>query len=113
MVEQIKNALTDSNIILAIWNDDDNNFELSQCKQVNQHCREPKIYITKFLVYKIEPFGETIYEPFGHWSSTKGLMDSRTTKALSQRRRNLRGKTIRASTVIIHKDSVNHLTDYR
>lgn len=32
-VEQLNNALPDSNIILAKWNDQDNSFDLSQCKQ--------------------------------------------------------------------------------
>lgn len=65
-----------------------------------------------FSVYKTEPFAETIYEPFGYWSVKTGLANLRDTKVLSERRRNLRGKSLRVSAVILNNDSLNHLTDY-
>lgn len=36
LVERINNALPDSNIILAKWNEEDNYFDLSQCI-IKQH----------------------------------------------------------------------------
>lgn len=112
-VENIHNALPDSNIILAQWNDEANHFALSQCITLKNLNNLKRRVIWKFVVYKIEPFSETIYETFGYWSVKTGLVNLMKSKVLSQRRRNLRRKILRASVVLLQNDSVNHLTDYR
>lgn len=52
-------------------------------------------------------------EPFGEWSDEIGLLDQRSTRILSRRRRDLLGRTISVSMVISNNDSLNHLHDYR
>lgn len=53
------------------------------------------------------------FEAFGKWSDETGLLDQRSTRILSRRRRNLLGRTISVSMVISNNDSLNHLNDYR
>lgn len=69
----------------------------------------------KFAVYKIENHHEKlITEPYGRWNPVTGLEDVRPQgTVLAQRRRDLMGKRFKASIVILHNDSVNHLDDYR
>lgn len=65
-------------------------------------------------VYKIERHHMTlIKEPYGRWTYDTGIEDVRVSRVLSERRRNLMGKTFKASIVILHNDSINHLDDYR
>lgn len=66
------------------------------------------------LVYKIEKHHENLTkEPYGRWSYETGIEDLRASRILAQRRRNLMGKRFKASIVILHNDSINHLDDYR
>lgn len=70
--------------------------------------------MSKFAVYKIENHHEKlITEPFGRWTPETGLEDVRASRVLAERRHNLMGKRFKASIVILHNDSVNHLDDYR
>lgn len=55
----------------------------------------------------------TIREKLGHWNSLTGFVDVRTTKILSRRRSDLRGKELILSVVIPNNDTINHLTDYK
>lgn len=56
---------------------------------------------------------DTAYEEFfGTWNSKSGLIDRRTTRILSKRRRDLRGRIVSAAIVLTNNDSINHLTDY-
>lgn len=67
-----------------------------------------------FAVYKIHSTVEAItFEPFGRWSNETGLLDERSTRILSRRRRDLKGRTISVSMVLTNNDSINHLDDYR
>lgn len=67
-----------------------------------------------FSVYKIQSRVEPIiFEPFGRWSPESGLVDHRSTRILSRRRRDLKGRPISISTVLTNNDSINHLDDYR
>lgn len=52
-------------------------------------------------------------EIFGTWSESNGLVDERSTRILSKRRRNLMGRTVSVAMVLTNNDSINHLTDYR
>lgn len=56
-----------------------------------------------------------IYENFGVWSSKDGLVDFRTSRVLSRRRRNLNGHRFIAPTVFQKNGSENHmdLDDYQ
>lgn len=63
--------------------------------------------------YKIDEESDEIYfETYGTWNSTSGIVDERSTKIISRRRENLRGKTITSSFVVLKNDSRNHLTDF-
>lgn len=65
-------------------------------------------------VYKREHIpDQLVVERFGEWSSSGGLHDVRDTRVLANRRRNLMGMQFRSSSVIIHNDSLNHLTDFK
>lgn len=67
-----------------------------------------------FAVYKIHSeLGAITFEPFGRWNTETGLLDQRTTRILSRRRRDLIGRTISVSMVLTNNDSINHLNDYR
>lgn len=56
----------------------------------------------------------SVYEEyFGTWNSKNGLVDRRTTRILSKRRRDLRGRSVSVAIVLMNNDSINHLTDYR
>lgn len=48
-----------------------------------------------------------IYEDFGFWTQAEGLTDLRSSRILSQRRRNLQGIQLRGSTVFMHEGSEN------
>lgn len=56
-----------------------------------------------------------IFENFGRWNFQEGLHDSRTTRVLSRRRRNLKGYRLIAPTVFVTNGSEKHkdLDDYR
>lgn len=56
-----------------------------------------------------------IYENFGYWSLQTGLVDIRTTRILSRRRKNLKGHLLKAPMVFPHANSEKHLDldDYR
>ncbi|KAJ6631760.1 Ionotropic receptor 75a [Pseudolycoriella hygida] len=94
LVDKMNIVPLDSNVILAEWKEEQNHFDIRQ-------------------FYRIDPLNETIYEPFGQWSAEKGFVNSRVTKVVSQRRKNVQGKLIRGSAVLLSEDSINHLTDYR
>lgn len=64
-------------------------------------------------VYKIESHASPIHEKFGKWHFKEGLIDHRSSRVLSRRRRNLMGRPISVSMVLTNDDSINHLTDYR
>lgn len=86
-------ALTDSDVLIAIATND--GFDLKQFYKIDENSRE--IY----------------FENYGLWRQQSGIVDERTTKIISRRRENLRGKLITSSYVALHKDSWNHLTDFR
>lgn len=56
-----------------------------------------------------------MFENFGHWSFKDGLVDIRSTRILSRRRRDLMGHRLIAPTVFVQKDAEKHLDldDYR
>lgn len=55
----------------------------------------------------------SVYEEhFGTWNNKSGLFDRRTTRILSKRRRDLRGRVVSVAMVLTNNDSINHLTDY-
>lgn len=56
-------------------------------------------------VYKISVGTPLIYEEFGSWSPGGGLIDLRTTRILSRRRRNLHGHEFKATTVFMQEGS--------
>lgn len=63
--------------------------------------------------YKIDGNSSEIhYENYGRWSAQSGIVDERSTKSISRRRENLRGKLITSSYVALNKDSRNHLADF-
>lgn len=53
-----------------------------------------------------------IHEPFGKWDLKNGLIDCRSTRIISRRRKNLLGKVLIASIVLTNNDSINHMDDY-
>uniref|UniRef100_A0A336M5H9 CSON011044 protein n=1 Tax=Culicoides sonorensis TaxID=179676 RepID=A0A336M5H9_CULSO len=63
-------------------------------------------------VYKIHRFAPMSIEFHGKWWNST-YTGSENHPIISRRRQNLRGSTIRASMVITHNDSLNHLDDYR
>lgn len=67
----------------------------------------------KILVYKIDQNQSFIHEKFGLWTVDNGLIDLRETRIISRRRRDLRGKALKATVVLLHKDSIHQLTDLR
>lgn len=60
-------------------------------------------------VYKISKEKPLIFEDFGQWSVGKGLVDLRTTRILSQRRRNLQGHQFKGSAVFTEEDAEKYL----
>lgn len=56
-------------------------------------------------MYKISIGTPLIYEEFGTWSIGRGLIDLRTTRILSRRRRNLQGHEFKATTVFMEEGS--------
>lgn len=48
---------------------------------------------------------------FGYWNDSSGLIDSRETRILSRRRRNLNGKVLKSIAVVTNNDSIGHLDD--
>lgn len=56
---------------------------------------------------------QLVWEPFGIWTLNDGLRDIRETRVLARRRRNLMGLELVASMVIVHNDSLDHLTDFK
>lgn len=59
-------------------------------------------------VYKIGRETALIYESFGVWTRVNGLVDLRTTRILSRRRRNLQGHQLKASAALPTEGSENH-----
>lgn len=66
-------------------------------------------------MYKIAETKPLIYEDFGQWSHTRGLIDLRPTRILSRRRRDLKGHQFKATAVFVEEGSENHtdLDDYQ
>lgn len=64
--------------------------------------------------YKIDDNSNEIhYENYGMWNSSQSsIIDERSSKILSRRRGDLRGKLITSSYVALNKNSRNHLTDF-
>lgn len=64
--------------------------------------------------YKIDDNSTEIYfENYGVWNSAQsGIIDQRTTKIISRRRVDLKGKLMTTSYVALNKNSLNHLTDF-
>lgn len=60
-----------------------------------------------------ESFNELIVEHFGYWDYDKGLDDRRGTTILSRRRRDLQGRLFKSSMVLLNKNSINDLENYR
>lgn len=85
-------ALTDSDVLIAQATND--GFALKQFYKIDEHSNEIH------------------YENYGSWSSQSGIVDERSTKIISRRRENLRGKVITSSYVALNKDSRNHLSDF-
>lgn len=52
-------------------------------------------------------------EHFGTWNYENGLIDQRSTRILSKRRRDLMGRVTSVAMVLTNNDSINHLTDQR
>lgn len=48
-------------------------------------------------------------EMFGHWDDKMGLSDLRETRILSRRRRNLKGKVLKSTVILIKNESINEL----
>ena len=85
-------ALTDSDILLAKSSND--SFILKQ-------------------FYKIEfSSNEIIYENYGTWNNESGIKDERSSKIISKRRENLRGKQITTSYVILNPNTRYHMSDF-
>lgn len=108
-------VLPDSDVTVVHYNDTTNDYRLQQslCQVL---IRVYAIYNFSgwFVVYKIDANEEVVtFEAFGRWSDETGLLDQRSTRILSRRRRDLLGRTISVSMVISNNDSLNHLTDYR
>ncbi|GAB0092588.1 Ionotropic glutamate receptor [Sergentomyia squamirostris] len=83
-----------SSEIFILISDDEN----ITVKQVYRHFLESKVKEEVFGIYQVE---ERIFE------------DQRKTGITSRRRQNVDRGLLRASLVITHNDSLNHLTDYR
>lgn len=65
-------------------------------------------------MYRTQANGTSIqHEHFGFWDSERGLMDERSTRILSKRRRNLMGRKVSVAMILKQNDSLNHLTDYQ
>ncbi|XP_055295194.1 uncharacterized protein LOC129564966 [Sitodiplosis mosellana] len=88
--------LPDSNIILANKDRNSDRYTLKQ-------------------VYKIAKETPLLYEDFGIWNQKEGLIDLRTTRILSRRRRNLQGHQFKASAALPTEGSEIHtdLDDYQ
>lgn len=69
-------------------------------------------FALKQLYRTEEGSDETHYENYGLWSEQSGIVDERSSKIISRRRANLRGKLITSSYVALNKNSRNHLTDF-
>lgn len=86
------NVLIDSNVILV-----------SSADNVSYNIEQ---------VFKREQTADKlVVEQFGSWSPDSGMEDVRESRVLARRRRDLMGMHFIISTVIIHNDSLNHLTD--
>lgn len=62
--------------------------------------------------YKIEKSMDVIHEMFGYWSSKSGVVDQRSSKVISSRRSDLRGKILTSSFVALNNDSIQHMSDF-
>lgn len=88
-------ALPDSDVVIAHRATNDDGFVLEQFYRLGDDSREIH------------------YENYGLWSAQSGIIDERTTKVISRRRSDLKGKTITTSYVVLNPSSMNHLDDYR
>lgn len=83
-------------------------------KRFNLKCSILFKDLLKSIVYKTHANSSTAYyETFGRWNYDDGLIDERSTRILSKRRRDLKGRVVSVSMVLTNNDSMNHLTDYR
>lgn len=116
--------LPDNNVILAAFDDGSDQYDLRQGELLfigfirsfslgilhSSLVRSPNC-----SAYRISKGRPLIFEVYGSWSEETGLVDSRQTRILSKRRRNLQGQQLVAAGVFMKADSVNHidLDDYR
>ncbi|XP_055691097.1 ionotropic receptor 75a-like [Lutzomyia longipalpis] len=64
-------------------------------------------------VYRHRPDTPQIWETFGLWRGNQGVLeDHRSTPITSRRRQNTQKALLRASMVITHNDTLQHLDDY-
>lgn len=54
-----------------------------------------------------------ISEVFGYWNENGGLLDLRITRILSRRRRDLQGKILKSTVILIKNESISQLDDLR
>lgn len=92
-----------SDIILALRNAETDHFELVQGKT------NWSVFITNLfndllnhIVYKVRPeTNRTHEEGYGHWNNSSGLVDTRSTKIICNRRKNLRNENLIISAAFI------------
>lgn len=67
------------------------------------------------IVYSISKDSPLIYEKFGTWNLSHGVVDIRKTRILSRRRRNLQKHQFIVGTVFMQEGSENYtdLDDYQ
>lgn len=65
-------------------------------------------------IYKIEEHSKVLIQESYGFINQKGIFtDTRTSKSLTKRRQDLKGKTVTTSYVILHNESRNHLSDFQ
>lgn len=70
---------------------------------------------TNVIIYQSFKYSKTsdiITEQVGLWSSKK-LIDLRTKSSIFRRRKDFNKNPLRAATVLLHPDTINHFDDYR
>lgn len=87
--------MMDSNIIMVSKAGSDNIYKFEQ-------------------VYKREQSPDHLeVENIGVWSPNTRLQDTRDTRVLARRRRNLMGMQLKTSMVVTNNDTLNHLDDLK
>lgn len=52
------------------------------------------------------------FEEFGKWNEHDRLLDTRPSRIISRRRKDLQGTLLNTAVVIVNNDTLNHLDDY-